>query len=173
MECPVCHTLNVPGARFCAQCGAALPEASAQPGYTEVPVSGYGSVPPTPPPGYTIPQPVTGAGGLSDNVASALAYITVIPAILFLMLEPYNRSPLVRFHSFQSICLAVAATAILLVIKIFAFIPFLGLLFWLVYAVVSVAIFILWVLAILHASKGEYYRLPVIGEIALKQSQQR
>ncbi len=29
----------------------------------------------------------------------SLAYITVIPAIIFLILEPYNRIPLVRFHS--------------------------------------------------------------------------
>ena len=29
--------------------------------------------------------------GLDDNVAGALAYVTIIPAILFLVLEPFNR----------------------------------------------------------------------------------
>lgn len=29
--------------------------------------------------------------GLSDNAAGALAYVTIIPAIIFLIVEPYNK----------------------------------------------------------------------------------
>jgi len=37
------------------------------------------------------PTPSTvSQSGLSDNAAGGLAYITVIPAIIFLILEPYN-----------------------------------------------------------------------------------
>lgn len=43
----------------------------------------------------------TTAGGLEDNVAGALAYVTIIPAIVFLVLEPFNRKRFVRFHAFQ------------------------------------------------------------------------
>jgi len=46
--------------------------------------------------------------GLSDNSAGALAYVTFIPAIVFLAMPPYNQSPYVRFHAWQSIFLFVA-----------------------------------------------------------------
>lgn len=39
----------------------------------------------------------------SDNAAGALAYITVFPAIAFLVLLPYKKSAYVRFHAWQSI----------------------------------------------------------------------
>jgi uncharacterized RDD family membrane protein YckC len=37
------------------------------------------------------PTAVAAADGLADNAAGALAYITVLPAILFLVLEQYNK----------------------------------------------------------------------------------
>jgi uncharacterized membrane protein len=40
---------------------------------------------------------------MADNVAGMLAYITIIPAIVFLVMEPYNRNRFIRFHSWQSI----------------------------------------------------------------------
>ena len=48
------------------------------------------------------------AAGLTDNVAGALAYVTIIPAIVFLVLEPFNRKRFVRFHAFQSIFFFIA-----------------------------------------------------------------
>ena len=83
-----------------------------------------------PPPPYTrAPQ---SAGGLSENVVGALAYVTFIPAIIFLLLEPYNKSAFIRFHCFQSIAYAVAVFVIHL---IFAFIPFIG---WLISLLLSI-----------------------------------
>ncbi len=35
--------------------------------------------------------------GLTDNVAGLIAYITIIPAIIFLVIAPYNKSRFVRF----------------------------------------------------------------------------
>ena len=46
--------------------------------------------------------------GLSDTAAGALAYITIVPAILFLVLAPYNQKPFVKFHAFQCLGLGVA-----------------------------------------------------------------
>ena len=46
--------------------------------------------------------------GLSENAASGLAYLTFIPAIIFLVVAPYNQNSRVRFHSWQSIFLAIA-----------------------------------------------------------------
>jgi len=58
------------------------------------------------------PGALPALSGLTDNVAATLAYITLIPAILFLMLEPYNRRPFVRFHAWQCIFLCVASMVI-------------------------------------------------------------
>src|SRR5882724_2907549 len=67
------------------------------------------------------------AGGLTDNVAGALAYVTFIPAIVFLVLEPYSKNRFIRFHSFQCLFLAGALFALGIVLSIISMVPFLGL----------------------------------------------
>jgi uncharacterized membrane protein len=54
----------------------------------------------------------TAQSGISENSLGAASYLTVIPAIVFLAIAPYNRSANVRFHAWQSIMLG--ATAFLL-----------------------------------------------------------
>ena len=48
--------------------------------------------------------------GLSDNAASALAYVTFIPAIIFLVLAPYNQKPVIKFHAIQELGLTLAGS---------------------------------------------------------------
>jgi uncharacterized membrane protein len=115
-----------------------------------------------PPPAYTAP---VAAGGLSENSAAALSYITIIPAIIFLVMEPYNKMAFVRFHAWQCISFAVVLTVIHIVLL---FIPIIG---WILSALVSLASLLLWIMVILKASKGEWYKLPIIGDFAMKQSQ--
>jgi uncharacterized membrane protein len=55
-------------------------------------------------------------------------------------------------------------------VTILHFIPFLGVLFLLVDLVLFVVFFIAWLLCILKASKGEYYKLPILGDFAEKQA---
>jgi uncharacterized membrane protein len=111
---------------------------------------------------------------LSDNAAAAIAYLTIIPAIIFLVIEPYNRIPLVKFHSWQSIALGVAAFLLQVIISIgqiaLHFIPGIFILFGLVHLVVAVCLFLLWLFVILKASKGEWFKLPIIGDFAEKQA---
>ncbi|HTD97147.1 MAG TPA: hypothetical protein VK627_09460 [Edaphobacter sp.] len=132
------------------------------------------SVPPQPPPppAYIPPAPTT--SGLSDNVAAALAYITIIPAIIFLILEPYNKIPLVRFHSFQSIALGVVAFALQIILSMGQIslhaIPLSWMLFSILHLLLVLVLFIAWLVAILKAGKGEWYKLPVIGDFAEKQA---
>ena len=57
----------------------------------------YTPVPPQPP----APSQPGAQSGLSDNAAGALAYVTIIPAIIFLVMEPYNKNRFIRFHSWQ------------------------------------------------------------------------
>jgi uncharacterized membrane protein len=121
--------------------------------------------PPTPPPPtYAVPA---ASSGLADNVAAAIAYITIIPAIVFLVLEPYNRIPLVRFHAFQCIGLAVVAFVLRLGLM---FLTFSWMLYSLVSSLIGLVIFIAWLVAIIKAYKGEFYKLPIIGDFAEKQA---
>lgn len=130
--------------------------------------------PQTPPPAYVPPAPSASAAGLSDNIAAALAYITIIPAIVFLVLAPYNRIPLVRFHSFQSIAFCVAAfvlqVALMIAEGFLHFIPMSFVLFSAVHLLLGLVLFIAWIVVILKASKGEWYKLPFIGDFAEKQA---
>ncbi|HWA94715.1 MAG TPA: DUF4870 domain-containing protein [Terracidiphilus sp.] len=108
-----------------------------------------------------------GASGLSDNAAAGLSYIAVIPAIIFLFLEPYNRKPYIRFHAWQCIILAAAWVVIDIVLGLLALF---GTLFQLIdlglYSLVALAMLILWLMALIKALNGERYKLPIVGDIA-------
>ena len=111
------------------------------------------------------PQPTSAAAsaGLSENTAGALAYVTIIPSIIFLVMEPYNRSSFIKFHAWQNIFLFL----VLFVASFINIIPILG---QLVFLVVGLAAFVFWIIAILQASKGAKYKIPVIGNFAEKQA---
>lgn len=102
--------------------------------------------------------------GLSDNAAGALAYVTIIPAIVFLIVEPYNRNSYVRFHSWQSIFLGIAAFA---VDTVLSFIPIIG---WILIPFVMIGFLVVWIIAIMKALKGARFKLPIIGKFAEQQA---
>jgi uncharacterized membrane protein len=110
------------------------------------------------------------AAGLTDNVAGMLAYVTIIPAILFLVMEPYNRSRFVRFHAFQCIFFAIAWTALWIVLSFIAHIPFLGWLTILIWPLIGLAGFVIWLILLLKANQGQMWKLPIIGDMAEKQA---
>lgn len=101
--------------------------------------------------------------GLSDNAAGAIAYITIIPAIVFLVMPPYNTSPYVRFHAWQNIFLCIAAFAI----SIVAVIPILG---WIVALIGMPVLLVCWLICLIKALNGAKFKLPLIGDLAEKQA---
>jgi uncharacterized membrane protein len=107
---------------------------------------------------------------MADNVAGMVAYITIIPAIIFLVMEPYNKNRFVRFHSFQCIFFAVAWTALWIVLSIIGHIPIFGWLTILLWPLIGLAGFIIWIVLLLKANQGQMYKLPVIGDMAEKQA---
>ena len=143
---------------FCPKCGAQIADGATC-------ARCAGGVPGTVP----VAQAATG-GGLDDNVAGALAYVTIIPAIIFLVLEPYNRKRFIRFHSFQCLFFAVAWTVLWIGLEIIAHIPFLGWMTILVWPLVSLAGFVIWLILVLKAYQGQMFKLPVIGDMAEKQA---
>jgi uncharacterized membrane protein len=114
--------------------------------------------------------PAGTSSGLADNVAGMLAYVTIIPAILFLVLEPYNRSRFVRFHAWQSVLFNVAWWILWFGLHIVAHLPLLGFLTVLVWPLIGLGGFIVWIILLIKANQGRMYKLPVIGDLAEKQA---
>ena len=150
-------------AGFCTSCGAQLPDnANHCPGCGRAVASAGGGAAPAP--------TQTGAGGLADNLAGLLAYVTIIPAIIFLVIEPYNRNRFVRFHSFQSIFFYVAWTAFWVALTFVGAIPLMGWATLLLSPLLGLCGLILWILMAVKAYGGQMWKLPVIGDIAEKQA---
>ncbi len=111
---------------------------------------------------------------MADNVAGMLCYaLGFITGIIFLVLEPYNKNKLIRFHAFQSIFMSVAAIAVRIVLGI-VFTAlwsvsglFLGLA---IFSLFSLACFILWLYMLISTYQGKTVVLPVIGPLAQQQA---
>ena len=140
-----------------------------QPGYAPPPQQpGYAPPPPGYPPQPGYPPPVA-SSGMQENVAAALCYaLGFITGILFLVLEPYNKNPTIRFHAFQSIFMSVFF-AILHWIIIFLGVASYGTLF-LLSPLISLAFLVLWIFMMYKAYNNQKVVLPVIGDIAQKQA---
>lgn len=109
-------------------------------------------------------------GGMSDNIAGMLAYVTIIPAIIFLVMEPYNKNRFVRFHAFQSLFFTVAWIVLWIALNIVAHIPILGWLTILIWPLVGLAGLIIWIVLLLKANQGQMFKLPFVGDMAEKQA---
>jgi uncharacterized membrane protein len=114
--------------------------------------------------------PAAAASGMTDNVAGMLAYVTFIPAIIFLVTPPYNQSRFIRFHSYQSIFLTVAVIAIQVLLSILTFMPFLILITGPLHMLVALGALIVWIILLLKANQGQMFKLPIIGDLAEKQA---
>jgi uncharacterized membrane protein len=106
--------------------------------------------------------------GISDNSAGALSYLTIVPAIVFLVLPPYNANAFVRFHSWQSIFLNISAIVISIILSIFlAFSMIFGaFLFVALTRLIWVFWILIWILCAVNALNGKRFKLPIIGNIA-------
>jgi uncharacterized membrane protein len=149
---------------FCNMCGAQIADG------TTTCAACAGRIPAAPAAVATAP-----ATGMADNVAGMLAYITIIPAIIFLIVEPYNRNRFVRFHAWQNIFLHLAAIVLWIALMILtvaaSVVPIVGhLIVMLLGLVVWVGIFVIWIVLLIKANQGQMYKLPFIGDLAEKQA---
>jgi len=104
----------------------------------------------------SVPPPASTGSGLADNVAGALAYVTIIPAIVFLVLEPYSKNPFIRFHAFQNIALCVCW----IIASVIMIVPIIG---WIIGALLFLVLFVAWVLCLVNAFQGKRFSLPILG----------
>lgn len=148
MFCVSCGNEMAANSSVCSNCGASLGAGSGAAGSAAMPMG-------------------ASAVGLPDNTAGALAYLTIIPAIIFLVSDGYNKRSFIRFHAFQSIFLAVACTVVMMVLMV---IPVIG---WILEPIAMLAFLIVWLMTIFKAYNGKEFELPVIGAFARKQAEAR
>ncbi len=120
--------------------------------------------------------PASSGGGLADNVAGLLVYLIGILAIVFLLIEPFNKNKFVRFHCFQ--CLFFWAAVIIcgfvlgILGVILAFIPYVGAIVGLLsiplMMILYLGVFVIWILLMVKAFQNQKWKLPVIGNFAEK-----
>jgi uncharacterized membrane protein len=129
------------------------------------------------------PPPVSTAKsstGLDENIAALLAYIFGwVSGLVFFLIE--KDSKLVRFHAMQSIlfCVVIAVLGFALWIVTFLLLivaamltdvmgTLFGLLATLIWLIFSIAGLIAWILCVVRAYQGQFFKLPVIGNMAEK-----
>ena len=168
--CGSCGT-DVTGVSWCPKCGTAVVGAAAPAGAAAgaAPIGGA-----TAGTAGGSPTPAGGAaaqGGLADNVAGALAYVTIIPAIIFLVIEPFKNIKFVRFHSLQCLFFAgtvfVVEVGLMILSFILAFVQG-GFLVSLLFPLFGLGVFVAWLIMVIKAYQGNQFKLPVIGDMAMK-----
>ena len=120
--------------------------------------------------GHRQQQQTNTSTGLEENVAAALSYLLGwVTGLIFYLIEDENEY--IRFHAMQSILLSVAFLVGYFALWfafgiLFAVVPGGGIL-WAFLQLLSLAGLALVVILMLKAYNGEWYTLPVIGEMAM------
>lgn len=179
--------------KFCNKCGTRLlptspaePPPAYQPQGTaptmQQPRATYQAPPPSPSAqmpyqtGYMSPaqQPAqygNVAGGLTSNLIGALCYlVTPVTAIIFLVLDPYNKDRFVRFHAWQSIFFAVGYVGLRIALGfLYFFLP--NFMVGMLSGLVGLGFFVGWIWLMVQAYQNKREKLPVIGDLAEQQAQ--
>jgi len=125
-------------------------------------------------------QTTKSSTGLDENIAALLSYIFGwVSGLIFFLMEKDSR--LVRFHAMQSILFNVLFGVLAFVLWIVLFVLFLilsqvsdalttivGLLSMLLWLLLLVGVLIGWILCLVKAYQGQYFKLPIIGNFAEK-----
>jgi len=106
-------------------------------------------------------EPAGTSTGLSPNIAGLLCYVGAwVSGIIFFVLEQKNK--FVRFHAAQSIVAFGTLTVAWVLLRM---IPVVGVAFS---TIIGIMGFIVWIIMIVKASSGEWYKLPWAGDVAEK-----
>ncbi|HEX8679185.1 MAG TPA: hypothetical protein VF683_04470 [Chthoniobacterales bacterium] len=132
-------------------------------------------IPPVTPDPVVTTEATASSTGLPSNVAAALACVPLIGGIIFYVLE--KRDSFVRFYAMQSIIFGGAwimfAIVHYIASAIFASIPGLRYvlvpLWLLIWALVSIAFLIVFIISVIKAFSGVRWDIPYIGPMARQQ----
>lgn len=176
MYCQKCGAINDDNAQFCINCGSQLNAGTSQ---------GFG-------PNANMGQPSSNMGqyqnpgqysnmgqypnmgqnpgsqsGAQKNVSALLCYVLGwITGIIFLVIE---KDRFVRFHAMQSIFAFGGLTIVSIVISVLRSLLWrVGLVFSLVSTLISILSLVIWILMMIKAYQGQWYKLPLVGDMAEK-----
>ena len=149
--CAGCGGELLPEAAFCPKCGRAV-----QPGAAPAPALDV-------------------SAGLSQNVAALLSYAAGwVTGLIFFLID---KRPFVRFHAMQSLIL-FGALHVFSTLFFWGFAwygsprSFRGFFYWgpafAFHSLFNLLVFVLWVVLMIKAYKGERFKLPVVGDLAEK-----
>jgi uncharacterized membrane protein len=113
------------------------------------------------------------ARNLEERLLSAVAYVGVVPGMIFILVPAFRQKSFLRFHSWQSILFAassvVLAVALRLLFPVFSVVPFVGFLIgWLSIGIGFLAILTLWMVLLIQAARGSRFEVPLIGPLAAR-----
>ena len=101
------------------------------------------------------------ASGMQANLAALLSYLLgFVTGLVFILTEKENK--FVRFHAMQSI---IVFGFLFVLGIILPFIPVIG---WLLIPFVWLFKIIIWIILMIKAYQGEYFKLPIAGDMAKK-----
>ena len=134
---------------------------------------------PPPPPPSDAPGGTTSIG-IDANLASMICYLTmiccglgIIVSLVFFIMEKTNR--LLRFHAMQALLFGGVWIVLGIAFRILSALLTIGdldlglIMFWgllLVRLLIALFLLVLLILAAIKAYQGQYYKLPIIGNIA-------
>jgi uncharacterized membrane protein len=89
--------------------------------------------------------------------------------VIFLVMEPYSRDRFVRFHAWQCIALTIVAVGISIIFTVLSIMSFhiLWWMFMLIRLAIRLVLFVFWLIALIKASQGQWYKIPIVGDLAV------
>ena len=138
-----------------------------------IPPSPESAPPPVPPESV---KPLADTTGLAPNIAAGLACLfSLVSGIVFLVLE--KRDQFVRYWAMQSVFLGGVGVAASIFFQIAGLIlrtlpligGLMGVLCWLLGSVVTLGVFIVYIITVVKAFSKQEWDIPVIGKLARQQ----
>lgn len=106
--------------------------------------------------------------GLSKNLEALCSYVLLfISGFILLIIEKDNKY--VRFHAMQSFATFGLLAVLSFAISVVGGLPIIGIFCGILKSLVNLISFVLWILLMYKAYKGEMFKVPVIGDIVEKQ----
>lgn len=107
--------------------------------------------------------------GLEENIEGALAYLLgFLTGIALLIMEKDNK--FVKFHAIQSTGTFILLFVLNIFVSTLYVIPYIGWMVSLASALLTLIEFLLWLFLMYKAYNHEKFKLPIIGDIAEKNS---
>jgi uncharacterized membrane protein len=110
--------------------------------------------------------------GMAQNTEAGLSYILGwVTGLIFFLAEKQNR--FVRFHAMQSILFFGGASILNVILSIAgSSVHGLGIAFSCLSGIIGITSLVVWVILLINAFQGKYFKLPVIGDYAEKYANQ-